>query len=134
MANNKIDNEIILTILRVRKNNNRVDLDSNYKEIKKSIDFEDATKEFLDDRIHALVNDGKKMNKLNRNADSCYIGSNLVDLETPNLLKSSQSVQRIAPALGANKTPQLQGVTLTPTIYIPNSSEDTRTMNLKKLR
>ena len=134
MANNKIDNEIILTILRVRKNNNRVDLDSNYKEIKKSIDFEDATKEFLDDRIHALVNDGKKMNKLNRNADSYYIGSNLVDLETPNLLKSSQSVQRIAPALGANKTPQLQGVTLTPTIYIPNSSEDTRTMNLKKLR
>ena len=134
MANNKIDNEIILTILRVRKNNNRVDLDSNYKEIKKPIDFEDATKEFLDDRIHALVNDGKKMNKLNRNADSYYIGSNLVDLETPNLLKSSQSVQRIAPALGANKTPQLQGVTLTPTIYIPNSSEDTRTMNLKKLR
>ena len=134
MANNKIDNEIILTILRVRKNNNRLDLDSNYKEIKKPIDFEDATKEFLDDRIHALVNDGKKMNKLNRNADSYYIGSNLVDLETPNLLKSSQSVQRIAPALGANKTPQLQGVTLTPTNYIPNSSEDTRTMNLKKLR
>ena len=134
MADNKIDNEIFVTILRVRKNNNRVDPDSNYKEIKKYIDFEDTTKEFLDDRIHALVNDGKKMNKLNRNADSYYVNSNLVDLETPNLLKSSQSVQRIAPALGANKTPQLQGVTLTPTIYIPNSSEDTRTMNLKKLR
>ena len=129
MANDKIDNEIFVTILRIRKNNNRADLDSIYKEITKSIDFEDVTKEFLDDRIHTLINDGKIINKLNRNADSYYVNSSLVDLETPNLLKSSQSVQRIAlapkdslsnsidtPALGANKTPQLQGVTLTPTL------------------
>ena len=145
MADNKTDNEIFVTILRVRKNNNRVDPDSNYKEIKKYIDFEDTTKEFLDDRIHALVNDGKKMNKLNRNADSYYVNSNLVDLETPNLLKSSQSVQRIAlaprdslsnsndiPALGASKTPQLQGVTLSSIIFIPNSSEDISTLNVNE--
>ena len=113
MANDKIDNEIFLTILPIRKNDNQTDLDSIYKEIKKPIDFE----EFLDDRIHALINDGKIINKLNRNADSYYVNSNLVDLEMPNLLKSSQSVQRIAltptdsfsnsndtPALGANKT------------------------------
>ena len=138
MANDKIDNEIFVTILRIRKNNNRADLDSIYKEIKKSIDFE----EFLDDRIHALINNGKIINKLNRNADSYYVNPNLVDLEMPNLLKSSQSVQRTAlaptdsfsnsndtPALGVNKTPQLQMVTLTPTIYIPNSCEDTPTLN-----
>ena len=89
MANDKIDNEIFVTILRIRKNNNRADLDSIYKEITKSIDFEDVTKEFLDDRIHTLINDGKIINKLNRNADSYYVNSNLVDLETPNLLKSS---------------------------------------------
>ena len=59
MANDKIDNEIFVTILRIRKNNNRADLDSIYKEIKKSIDFEDVTKEFFDDRIHTLINDGK---------------------------------------------------------------------------
>ena len=54
------------TILRIRKNNNRADLDSGiYKEIKKSLDFEDVTKEFLDDRIHMLINDGKILNKLN---------------------------------------------------------------------
>ena len=79
------------TILRIRKNNNRADLDSGiYKEIKKYLDFEDVTKEFLDDRIHMLINDGKILNKLNGNADSYYV----------------------------NKTPQLQGVTLTPTISI----------------
>ena len=88
MANDKIDNEIFVTILRIRKNNNRADLDSIYKERTKSIDFEDVTKEFLDDRIHTLINDGKIINKLNPNADSYYVNSELFDLETPNLLKS----------------------------------------------
>ena len=55
MANDKIDNEIFVTILRIRKNNNRADLDSIYTEIKKSLDFEDVIKEFLDDRIHTLM-------------------------------------------------------------------------------
>ena len=34
MANDKIDNEIFVTILSIRKNNNRADLNSIYKEIK----------------------------------------------------------------------------------------------------
>ena len=55
MANDKIDNEIFVTILRIRKNNNRADLDSIYTEIKKSLDFEDVIKEFLDDRIRTLM-------------------------------------------------------------------------------
>ena len=33
MTNNKTDSEIFVTILRIRKNNNRADLDSIYKEI-----------------------------------------------------------------------------------------------------
>ena len=94
MANDKIDNEIFVTILRIRKNNNRADLDSIYKEIKKSLDFEDGTKKFLDDRIHTLINDGKIINKLNQNVDSYYANSELLDLDTPNILNSSQSVQR----------------------------------------
>ena len=36
------------------------------------------------------------------------------------------------PALGANKTPQLQGATLAPTIYISNSSEDTPALNVNE--
>ena len=73
MANDKIDNEIFVTILRVRNKNNREDLERIYKKIKKSIDFGDVTKEFLGDRIHTLINDGKIINKLNRNADSYYV-------------------------------------------------------------
>ena len=92
-----------------------------------------------------MINDDKIINKLNRNADSYFVNSELVDLETPNLLKSSQSVQRITlaptdslsnsndkPALVANKTLQLQGVTLNPTIHISNSSEDTPTLNVNE--
>ena len=76
-----------------------------------------------------------------------YANSELIDLETPNILKSSQFVKRIAlaptdflssfndaPALDANKTPQLQGVTLTPTIYMSNSSEDKCKRNSNNLK
>ena len=69
----------------------------------------------------------------------------IVDLKTPNLLKSSQSEQRISliptdslsnsndtPALDANKTLQLQEITLNPTIHTSNSSEDTPALNVNK--
>ena len=36
------------------------------------------------------------------------------------------------PAFGANKTPQLHRVTLTPTIYTANTSEDTPTLNVNE--
>ena len=36
------------------------------------------------------------------------------------------------PAFGANKTPQLHGGTLTPAIYISNSSEDTPALNVNE--
>ena len=60
MANNKI----LVTILRIRKSNNRANLDSIYKEINFFLDFQDVTKEFLDDRIHTLINNGKIISKL----------------------------------------------------------------------
>ena len=119
-------------------------LGSIYKKIKKPLDFEDVAKELLDDRIHTLFNDWKIINKLNWNANSYYVNLELVDLETHNL-KSSQSVQRKSltttdslsnfndtPAFSVNKTPQLQGVTLTPAIYVSNSSEDKRALNINE--
>ena len=36
----------------------------------KTIDLEDVTKEFLDDRIQRLINDKKMLHKRNRNGDS----------------------------------------------------------------
>ena len=52
MAKGRIDNETFIKILYIRKNNHWTDLDDIYEEIKKSLDFEDVIKEFLDDRIH----------------------------------------------------------------------------------
>ena len=75
MTNDAIDNTIFSTILRIRKKNNRADIDSIYKKIIETIDFEDVTKEFLDDRIHTLINDEKIINKRNPNADSYYVNT-----------------------------------------------------------
>ena len=94
------------------------------------------------------------INKLNRNADSYYVNSNLVDLETPNLLKSSQSVQRITFAhidslsnsngefcldltlvytsVGCTQNSSITRGHIKPTLYIPNSSEDTPTLNVSE--
>ena len=41
------------------KYNSRADSDSIYKQTIKAIDFEDVTKEFLDEVIHTLINDEK---------------------------------------------------------------------------
>ena len=57
----------------------RADLGSIYEEIKKSLDLEDVTKQFLDDRSYTLI-DGKIINKMNQNAASCNVNSELGDL------------------------------------------------------
>ena len=57
MANDKIEDEIFVTLLRITNKNNRADGDSIYKEIKRYLRSEDVTKEFLDDKIHTLIND-----------------------------------------------------------------------------
>ena len=55
MKNNAIDNTIFSIILQICKKNNRTDIDSTYKQIIKTINFEDVTKEFPGDRIHTLI-------------------------------------------------------------------------------
>ena len=50
------------------------DIDSIYKEIIKTIDFEDTTKDDLQDRINVLLINEKLINKnLNRNLNSCSV-------------------------------------------------------------
>ena len=44
--------------------NNRADADSIEKQIIKIVDFENITKEFLDDIIHTLITDGKIIDKV----------------------------------------------------------------------
>ena len=88
MANDKIDDTIFSVILQIRKNHNRADIDSIHKQIIK-VDFENITKEFLDDRIHTLITDRKIINKINRNANSYYANEKDIDTESLNLQNTS---------------------------------------------
>ena len=56
----------------------------------KSLDFQGATKESLNDWIHILINDRNIADKINRNDDSYYLNSELIDLEAVNSPNSSQ--------------------------------------------
>ena len=69
MANDKIDDSIFSIKLEIRKNHNWADVDSIHKQFIKTVDFENITKEFLDDRIHTLITDVKIINKKNRSTD-----------------------------------------------------------------
>ena len=63
MANNKIDDTIFSIILQIRKNYNRAEIDSIHKQIIKTVDFGNMTKEIIDNRIHTLITDKKIINK-----------------------------------------------------------------------
>ena len=86
-------------MLQIRKTNNKADIDSIYKQIIKTIDFEDVTKEFLDNRIHTLINDENITNKRNCNVDSFYINTDLVDTGVLELLFPSQELSKSVPTI-----------------------------------
>ena len=70
MVIDKTDDTSFSITLKIRKNNNRADVDTIYKKNIKTVDFENITEEFLDHRIHNLITEGKIINKINRSADS----------------------------------------------------------------
>ena len=52
MKNDAIEKTIFSTILQIHKKSNRTDIDSIYKQIIQTINFEDVTKEFLGIRFY----------------------------------------------------------------------------------
>ena len=70
MTNDAIDEAIFSTMLQICKINNRANIGSIYEQIIKNIEFEDVTKEFINGRIHTLINYEKVINKRTRNSDS----------------------------------------------------------------
>lgn len=73
MTNDVIDNIIFSTILQIRKKNKRADIDSNIKLMVKN-------------------SDEKIINERNRNTDSYYINTELVDTEVLKLLFNLQEL------------------------------------------
>ena len=121
MATDKIDDAIFSIILQIRKNNNRADVNSIHKHIIKIVDFEDVTKEYLDERIHTLITDGKIINKINRNADSYYVNERDIESILPNDSNTSFISEKSfctpvisipdsigeTPSIGHNQSPQI---------------------------
>ena len=64
MANKRIDDTIFSIMLQIRKKHNRADADSIHKQIIKTVDFKNITKEFLDDISHTLITDEKIIDKI----------------------------------------------------------------------
>ena len=61
----------------LKKNRKRADISSVHKEVIKTIEFNDITKEYLRERIDTLILDKKVINKLNRNLDSFSISNEI---------------------------------------------------------
>ena len=71
-----VDHSIYSGTNRIRGKNERTDRNSVHKEIIKTSDFEKITKTFSKDRINMLIQNGKIVNRLNRNKDSFRISDN----------------------------------------------------------
>ena len=82
MVKDRIDDAILSVIPEIHKNQNQADVDNTHKQIVKTADFDNITKEVLADRIHILIIDGKVVNKINRNADSFYVNEKYINTES----------------------------------------------------
>ena len=66
------DELVLSSINDLKKNRKRADISSVHKEVIKTIEFNDITKEYLRERIDTLILDKKIINKLNRNLDFIF--------------------------------------------------------------
>ena len=84
-----LDNNVFAIINHLRKQHRRANLGKIYNELIKTINFENASREHLHDRINELIIQGKIVNKPNRNDDSYRVNESIVDLNIEQLEYSS---------------------------------------------
>ena len=87
------DQNIFTVINDLKKKRKRADIDSIHKEIIKTIDFKDTTKDDLQDRINILLINEKLINKINRNLNSYSVNEANTNTEygTTQVLSSNLS-------------------------------------------
>ena len=76
------DQNIFTVINDLKKKRKPADTDSIHKEIIKTIDFKDTTKDDLQDRINILLINEKLINKINRNLNSYSINEAITNTGT----------------------------------------------------
>ena len=87
----EFDCNIYSSIKKIRNNRQRADIESIYKEITKTVNFENLLKEHLAERLLFLTQNGNISNKKNRDKDSFQLNENLVDESMIDLLPSTQN-------------------------------------------
>ena len=83
------DQNIFTVINDLKKKRKRADIDSIHKEIIKTIDFKDTTKDDLQDRINILLINEKLINKINRNLNSYSMNEAITNTGTSQVLSSN---------------------------------------------
>ena len=84
-----LDNNVLAIINHLRKQHKRANVGKIYNELIKTINFENASREHLHDRINELIIQGKILNKPNRNDDSYRVNESIVDFNIQQLEYSS---------------------------------------------
>ena len=79
---NDLNNNIFTIIEKLKRQSKRADTDSIHSHLIKTSTFQNTDKETLRERIDFLINQGKIINKINRNKDSFWINEELVDINS----------------------------------------------------
>lgn len=127
-TNNTISQNIIDAIAKLKKQNKRADVETIHKQVIKISDFQYLNKECLQDEINDLINEGKILNKLNRNKDSFHINKDILDESAGySLGNSSVSLQNVSfatPAISPHKAfHNFNIIAETPTLSQTNNNE-----------
>ena len=83
------DQNIFTVINDLKKKRKRADIDSIHKEIIKTINFKDTTKDDLQDRINILLINEKLINKINRKLNSYSVNEAKTNTGTSQVLSSN---------------------------------------------
>ena len=84
-----LDNNVLAIINHLRKQHKQANVGKIYNELIKTINFENASREHLHDRINELIIQGRILNKPNRNDDSYRVNESIVDFNIQQLEYSS---------------------------------------------
>ena len=75
----KLDNTILHVIKKIKKQHQRADIERIFDEVTKTIDFQDTTKDFINDSVNQLLQSDKLINKINGSKDSFFLNEDKID-------------------------------------------------------
>ena len=102
---NTLDNNIFTVIDKLKKQKKRADTDSIYGNIIKISDFQDLTKNMLQQKINDLIIEGKIMNKINRGKNSYAVNDEIIDTELETTVNMLHNFTLNTPIVSPSNSP-----------------------------